>query len=81
VAKPYDLKAVVFVLHFFFFGLTVLFFLLKFHKRGKIRFVMLPIGILWVVFGLIDFFLGLNNFFRPRASKKPESNHSNNDGA
>jgi hypothetical protein len=56
-----SIKAIVFVLHFFFFGLTGGFFLLKFHKKKKIKFAMLATGILWVVFGTIDFVFGLNS--------------------
>jgi hypothetical protein len=56
-----SIKVIVFVLHFFFFGLTVVFFLLKFHKKEKIKFAMLVMGILWIVFGIIDFVLGLNS--------------------
>jgi len=53
-------KVVVFILHFFFFGLTALFFLLKFHKKDKLKFVMFLVGALWIVFGIIDFILELN---------------------
>ena len=52
-------KTIVFVSHFFFFGLTVLSFLLKFHKKDKIKFVMFAVGTLWIIFGIIDFILGL----------------------
>lgn len=54
-------KALVFVLHFFTFGLTALFFLLKFHKKNKLKFIMLAVGILWIAFGLIDFILELKD--------------------
>ena len=54
-------KIVVFVLHFFFFGLTALFFLLKFHKKGKMKLVLFAVGALWVVFGTIDFVLELKS--------------------
>jgi len=53
------LKVVVFILHFFFFGLTVLFFFLKFHKKNKLKYVIFSIAILWIVFGTIDFLLEL----------------------
>lgn len=55
-------KAFVFVFHFFFFGLTALFFLLKFHKKDKTKIIMILSGVLWIIFGTIDFFLELNNF-------------------
>ena len=54
-------KIVVFVLHFFFFGLTALLFLLKFHKKGKRRFVIYSAGILWIIFGSIAFVLELKS--------------------
>jgi hypothetical protein len=54
------LKIIVFALHFFFFGLTGVLFLLKFHKKEK-KFVMLTVVILWLVFGTIDFVLELNS--------------------
>lgn len=54
-------KAVVFTLHFFFFGLTVLFFLLKFHKKDKIKYIMFAIGFLWIIFGATDFVLELKS--------------------
>jgi len=53
------LKVVVFILHFFFFGLTVLFFFLKFHKKNKLKYVIFSIAVLWIVFGGIDFLLEL----------------------
>ena len=53
-------KVIVFAMHFFFFGLTVLFFLLKFHKKDKLKLVMFFVGALWIIFGIIDFFLELN---------------------
>jgi len=56
------LKTIVFVPHFFFFGLTALFFFLKFHKKDKIKFIMFSTGILWIIFGIIDFIIGLVNF-------------------
>ena|GEM_PF-2025933 len=55
------LKAIVFVCHFFFFVLTAIFFFLKFHKKSKIKFIMFTTGALWIIFGLIDFILGLLN--------------------
>ena len=54
-------KAIIFVSHFFFFGLTALFFILKFHKKDKIKFIMFSTGILWIIFGAIDFILELHN--------------------
>ena len=53
------LKIVVFILHFLFFGLTVLFFFLKFHKKNKLKYIIFSIAILWIVFGGIDFILEL----------------------
>ncbi len=55
------LKAIVFILHFSFFGLTALFFLLKFHKKGRLKYIMLTAGALWILFGTIDFIIGLKN--------------------
>jgi len=55
-------KATIFVLHFFFFGLTVLLFLLKFHKRDNLKLVMYIIAALWIVFGSTDFILELKDF-------------------
>ncbi len=52
-------KAVVFILHFSFFGVTTVFFLFKFHKKDKLKPVMLATAIPWIIFGSIDFFLGL----------------------
>jgi len=52
-------KAMVFALHFFFFGLTVLLFLLKFHQKGNLKFALFSTGALWIVFGCIDFVLEL----------------------
>lgn len=50
-------KAVVFALHFFFFGLTVFFYLLKFHKKDKLKFVIIAAAAIWIIFGTIDFVL------------------------
>jgi len=52
-------KAVVFVSHFFFFALTVLLFFLKFHKKDKIKIIMFLTGAIWIIFGLMDFVIGL----------------------
>jgi len=52
-------KAIVFVVHFFFFGLTVLFFFLKFHQKDKLKIVMFVVVAVWIVFGMIDFVLEL----------------------
>ena len=54
-------KAVVFALHFFFFGLTVLFFLLKFHKKKKTKPFIIIAGIIWIIFGMTDFILELKS--------------------
>ena len=54
-------KIIVFMSHFFFFGLTVLFFLLKFHKKAKVKYVMFFTGALWIIFGTIDFVLELKS--------------------
>jgi len=48
-------------LHFFFFGLTAAFFLLKLHKKGKLKFVTISAAVLWIAFGIIDFILELKN--------------------
>jgi len=54
-------NAVIFILHYFFFGMTALFFLLKFHKKNKIKYVLLiVVGSLWIILGIIDFLIGLN---------------------
>jgi len=53
------LKIVVFILHYFFFGLTVFLYLLKFHKKSKLKFVLFSIAVLWIIFGGIDFILKL----------------------
>jgi len=54
-------KAIIFAIHFLFFGLTVLFFILKFHKKDKLKFIMLVVAIIWIIFGFIDFILELSN--------------------
>ena len=52
-------KIIVFISHFFFFGLTVLLFLLKFHKKEKLKFVFFCVSALWIIFGTIAFVLEL----------------------
>jgi len=52
-------KVIVFASHFSFFAITVLLFLLKFHKKDKLKFVMFAITALWIAFGTIDFVLEL----------------------
>ena len=52
-------KAIVFILHFSFFGLTALFFFLKFHKKARMKPLIFAVGALWILFGLIDFCLEL----------------------
>ena len=54
-------KIIIFISHFFFFGLTAVFFLLKFHKKVRLKFVMFSAGALWILFGIIDFFLELKS--------------------
>ena len=54
-------KIVIFATHFFFFGLTALFFILKFHKKGKLKFVMFSTAALWIVFGSMDFVFELKS--------------------
>jgi len=54
-------KAIIFTIHFFFFGLTVLFFILKFHKKDKLKYIIYTVGIIWIIFGFIDFILELIN--------------------
>ena len=54
-------KIIIFTCHFFFFGLTVLFFILKFHKKDKIKFIIFSTGTLWIIFGFIDFILELTS--------------------
>jgi hypothetical protein len=54
-------KIIIFVLHFFFFGLTGVFFLLKIRGKDNIKPVMVVTGVLWIVFGFIDFILELSN--------------------
>ena len=53
------LKVVVFILHFFFFGLSVILFFLKFHKKNKLKYVIFSLAVLWIIFGAIDFILQL----------------------
>ena len=53
------LEAIVFILHYFLFLLTVLFFFLKFHKNEKTKFTIYLTGISWIIFATIDFFLAL----------------------
>jgi hypothetical protein len=55
------LKAIIFTCHFFFFGLTVLFFILKFHKKDKLKYIMFSVAIIWIIFGFIDFILELRS--------------------
>lgn len=52
-------KAVVFGVHFLFFGLTALLFFLKFHKRSKLKIVFFSAAAIWIIFGIIDFVLAL----------------------
>jgi len=54
-------KTIIFILHFFFFGLTVLAFVLKLHKKDKAKYAMYAISIVWIIFGSIDFILELIN--------------------
>lgn len=52
-------KVIVFILHYFSFALTALFFFLKFHKKDKVKYIMFTTGAMWIIFGTIDFFLEL----------------------
>ncbi|MFA6730565.1 MAG: hypothetical protein WC152_00935 [Candidatus Izemoplasmatales bacterium] len=54
-------KVIIFASHFFFFGLAALFFLLKLHKKDKLKIVMFLAVALWIVFGSIDFLLELKS--------------------
>ena len=58
------IKTIIFICHFFFFGLTVVFFLLKFHKKdgeNKAKFIVfLTTGIIWIIFGFTSFFYELH---------------------
>lgn len=52
-------EAAVFALHFFFFGITALFFFLKFHKKAKLKPVFFSAMAVWILLGTTDFVLGL----------------------
>jgi hypothetical protein len=54
-------KVIVFVVHYFSFLLTVLFYVLKFHKKGKLNIAIFSVAALWIVFGGIDFILELKS--------------------
>jgi len=51
-------EAIVFFLHYFIFLLAVIFFLLKFHKKEKLKYIFYISAALWILFGTIDFFIG-----------------------
>ena len=65
--KANIVKTVIFICHFFFFGLTAIFFLLNFHKRdkkdktNKAKFIVfITTGIIWIIFGFTSFFYELH---------------------
>ena len=51
--------AIVFILHYGIFALAAIFFFLGFHKRPKLKIVLYLTAALWIIFGIIDFFIGL----------------------
>jgi len=57
-----SLEAVIFALHYVLFFIAVVFFLLKFHKKPKAKFILYFVAALWIIFGFIDFLLGLGRF-------------------
>jgi len=54
-----EFEAVVFFLHYFIFLMAVLFFLFKFHKKEKLKYIFYGTAALWIIFGTIDFFIGM----------------------
>ena len=52
-------KSVVFALHFFFFGVAVVLFFLKFHQSKNKKVFLYAAGALWITFGTIDFIIGV----------------------
>jgi hypothetical protein len=59
MTAPDLFKVIVFAAHFSFFALAGLFFLLKFHKKGKLKIVLFSATALWILFGTIAFILEL----------------------
>jgi len=51
-------EATVFFLHYFIFLLAAICFLLKFHKKDKLKYVLYTFIVFWILFGTIDFFIG-----------------------
>lgn len=51
--------AIVFILHYLIFVIALIMFLLKFHKKPKLKYVLYTTALLWIVFGTIDFFINL----------------------
>ena len=56
------LEAIVFVIHYFVFFLTVVLFLLKFHQKEKMKVLFYATLAIWILFGCIDFILALIRF-------------------
>ena len=52
-------RIIVFVSHYFFFGLAALFYLLKFHNKERLKFVIFSAAALWIIFSVIDFIFEL----------------------
>ncbi|MCL2018482.1 MAG: hypothetical protein FWG70_01875 [Oscillospiraceae bacterium] len=54
-----SLEAIIFILHYSIFLITVVLFFLKFHKKAKAKYIIYLTAALWIVFGTIDFILGV----------------------
>jgi hypothetical protein len=54
-------KVMVFVAHYLSFLVAALFYLLKFHKKDKLKIALFSVAALWIVFGSIDFILEFKN--------------------
>ena len=49
-----SLEAIIFILHYSIFLITVVLFFLKFHKKAKAKYIIYLTAALWIVFGTID---------------------------
>ncbi|MCL2053733.1 MAG: hypothetical protein FWG90_04715 [Oscillospiraceae bacterium] len=57
-------EAIIFILHYSIFALTVVLFLLKFHKKPKMKYVLYLSAVLWLMFGTTDFIMGMVRLVR-----------------